>query len=160
MHFDESTLNSVFHYCLALTAERDAAYELLQDCVERALKQAKPIKNPKAYLKTTARNRFYDLEKRRQKQTFDVLEDLDELMDEESNLEKLIVDERALAAAWKVLTLGEREVVFLWAVDGLSTAQIAEELSLPRATVLSRLRRMRLRLDKSDPNRVGGLGHD
>ena len=160
MTFDENTLNSLLRYCLALTADRDAAYELVQDTVERALKKPNLVKTPKAYLKKIARNRFYDLEKRRQKQHFDVLEDLDTLVDEESNLEKLAVDEKTLAAVWALLNAVEREVVFLWAVDGLSAADIAVELNIPRATVLSRLRRLRLKLNSDAHQQAGGVGHE
>jgi len=40
----------------------------------------------------------------------------------------------------------EREILHLWAVEGMTTAQIAEQLDTPRGTVLSRIYRMRQRL--------------
>jgi len=148
MKLDDHTLNALYRYCFALTSNEHSAYDLVQDTVERALKKRRTIESLPPYLRAIARNRFYDLEKQRNRQYFDVLEDIDELVDDASDMEAVLVDQNLLQAIWGQLNPPEREVVFLWAVDGLSASQIASELGCPRATVLSRLRRMRIRLSE------------
>lgn len=152
MKIDDSMLQGLFQYCFALTTQREAALDLVQDAVERAIRQPALLKNPIAYLKTIARHRFYDLQKLQGRQRLEALEALDEVADEESLLENIISDQRILSEIWLELSVGEREVVFLWAVDGLSAAQIARELEIPRGTVLSRLHRLRTKLSAKNPS--------
>jgi RNA polymerase sigma factor (sigma-70 family) len=148
MTLDRTALNKLFHYCLALCGQRDDAYDLLQDSIEKYLTRSEyPIKNEQAFLKTIARNRFFDLQRRKKIIQFDVLENSDELFSEEKELESVLIDELTLHRAWQCLSAAEREVVYLWAVEDLSAADIALQLNIPRATVLSRLRRLRLRIE-------------
>ena len=147
MIFDRSSLNQLFRYCLALCGEREQAHDLMQDAVEKYLNvQGKKIDNHQAFVRSIARNRFFDIQRRKKTLQFDVLEDMDSLGDIEQALESMIVDELTLKSLWKSLSASERETVFLWAVEGMSAAEIATELGVARATVLSRLRRMRQRL--------------
>lgn len=159
MKFDRIALNKLFHYCLALCGQRDDAYDLLQDSLEKYLsKNASPVTNPQAFIKRIARNRFFDLQRRKKIIQFDVLESADEIVSDEKDLETLLVDELTLQRVWPLLSSAEREVIFLWAVEDLSAAEIAVQLEIPRATVLSRMRRLRLRLLKDiSPLISGGL---
>ena len=77
--------------------------------------------------------------------SFETLGDPDAYPNTERELEDMMVDRLTLEKVWLELTAPEREVVFLLAVDGLSASEIALRLGQPRATVLSRLRRLRLR---------------
>jgi len=147
MNFDSSELNHLYRYCLALCGDSDNAYDLLQDAIEKYLKQAGKmlIEQPQGYVKRTARNQFYDQERRKKVVQFDVHEDQSELPGLEKELEHVVVDELLLKQIWKTLSSKEREVLFLWAVEGLTTAEIATQLDVPQATVLSRLHRLRAR---------------
>jgi RNA polymerase sigma-70 factor (ECF subfamily) len=158
MKFDRTSLNNLFHYCLALCGQRDDALDLLQDSVENYLSKTKStIENPQAFIKRIARNRFFDLQRRRKIIQFDVLEDIDEGLADEKDLESMLVDSLTLRQVWFLLSAAEREVVFLWAVEDLSSSEIAAQLEIPRATVLARLRRLRLRMEKTvTPMAQGG----
>lgn len=152
MIFDRKTLNHLFHYCLALCRGRDEASDLLQDAVEKYLTAEKSgLENHEAYVKRIARNRFFDSQRRRQVLQFDVLDDALDIPDSEVDLESIMVDQITLARVWSALSAAEREVVFLWAVEDLSASEIAEKLELPRATVLSRMRRLKLRMSGDAP---------
>jgi len=59
-----------------------------------------------------------------------------------------------MAAALAELRPRDREILFLYALAGLSDAEIADALSLPRGTVKSRLSRVREQMR----NRLGGIG--
>lgn len=149
MIFDRTSLNKLFRYCMALCDQRDDAYDLLQDSVERYLTQTNQTpKNSQAFIRRIARNRFYDQQRRKKIVHFDVLDEMDIDASHEQDLESILIDELTLNYIWKTLSTAEKEVVFLWAVDGLSASQIADELDIPRATVLSRLRRMRIKVEQ------------
>ena len=63
-----------------------------------------------------------------------------------ASLETTILDRSELEAVWSEMTLVEREILYLWAVEGYSTAEVAGYLDKPRNSVLSIIHRMRKRL--------------
>lgn len=157
---DRATLDRVYRYCQALAGNRDDAYDLLQDAVESYLvSPAVRIDQPVAYLFRIARNRFIDQQRRAGVVAFETLEDPDSVAGVEAELEKVVIDRDELERVWVRLTVPEREVLFLWAVEGMTAAEIARRLDQPRATILSRLRRARLRMQADSParNASGGV---
>lgn len=161
VNFDSSELNHLYRYCLALCGNPDNAYDLLQDAIEKYLKQSGKtlIDEPQGYVKRTARNQFYDQERRKKVVQFDVPEDQSELPDLENDLEHMVVDELLLKQIWKTLSPKEREVLFLWAVEGLTMAEIAMQLDVPIATILSRLHRLRARATANETFASSGGEH-
>jgi RNA polymerase sigma factor (sigma-70 family) len=152
MDLDTSELNHLYRYCLALCGNKDDAYDLIQDAIEKYLQQvsSKQIDQPQGYIKRIARNRFYDEQRRQKIVQLDVLEDSDDLSELEEVLEHSVVDELFLQKIWQTLGPKEREVIFLWAVEGLTTAEIALKIDVPQATVLSRLHRLRVRISNNE----------
>lgn len=148
MILDRHTLNKLFRYCMALSGHHDDAYDLVQDSVEKYLNQKSDVSDHHAFLKRIARNRFFDLQRRKKIVQFDLLEEADTGHLIERDLETQFIDERTLNQVWSKLNSLEKEVVFLWAAEGLSASEIATELNIPRATVLSRLRRLRIRINQ------------
>lgn len=161
MNFDRATLDSLFRYCLALTGEREDARDLLHNALESYLRQRPTaVQHPLAYVRRIARNRFYDELRRLRVIRFEPLPDQDIPASTERELESLMVDEAMVAQLWHRLAPAEREVVFLWAVEGLSASEIALQLGEPRGTILSRLRRLKLRMAEQFPELVNGGSHD
>lgn len=158
LSIDRESLNKLFRYCFSLCKQREDAYDLLHDSVEKYLQQSRPnVTNQFAFIKRIARNRFYDQQRRKKVVQFDVFDE-DEFVDSESDLEKIMVDKLTLNRIWQLLSASEREVIYLWAGEGLSASEIASELSIPRATVLSRLRRLRLRIARDySSDQFGGI---
>lgn len=151
MNFDRTTLNALFRYCLALCGERESARDLLHDALERYLRNApNNVQEPEAYIRRIAHNGFIDQMRHRSAAKVEPLDDPDALASTERALEAMMVDKMTLETVWRQLTPPEREVVYLWAVDGLSAAEIALQLGVPRNTVLSRLYRLRLRMQGYD----------
>lgn len=154
MKFDRATLNGLFRYCLALCGDRENARDLLHDALEKYLRNTPgDVQEPEAYIRRIARNGFIDQVRRRGVAMTETLEDPDALAGTERALEAMMVDRLTLETVWRQLTPPEREVVFLWAVDGLSASEIALHLGLTRNTVLSRLHRLRLRMRRYDGER-------
>lgn len=60
MRFDRETLNKLYRYGLSLTQDNDAAYDLLQNSIEKFLKKDRVADNPAAYLRKMMRNQFID----------------------------------------------------------------------------------------------------
>ena len=161
MTFDRETLDKLFRYCLALTGEREEARDLLHTALENFLRH-RPVdlQYPLAYIRRIARNHFYDQLRRRSLAPFEPLPDADIHPAIEQELESLMVNEITVQQLWQQLNPGEREVIFLWSVEGLSASEIALQLAEPRGTVLSRLHRLKLRLRNQYPELIGGGGHD
>jgi len=157
MTFDRTTLNGLFRYCLALCGERENAHDLLHDALEKYLRDApRDVQEPVSYIRRIARNGFFDQYRRQRIIGFETLENPDAHASTERDLEAMMVDRLTLEKAWLELTPPEREVVYLWALDGLSASEIALQLNLPRGTVLSRLRRLRLRMEAFSESAVQG----
>lgn len=161
MTFDRDTLDQLFRYCLALTREREQARDLLHTALESYLRhRPADMQHPLAYIRRIARNHFYDLLRRRGLIYFEPLHDGDSHPTNDRALESLMVDEITVRQLWQQFSAAEREVVFLWAVEGLSASEIALQLGEPRGTVLCRLHRLKLRLRHHFPDLADGGSHD
>lgn len=161
MRFERSDLDTLYGYCLSLTGHREDAEDLLHAALERFFrKRPVNVKHPLAYVKRIARNQFYDGWRRDQIVEFDTLEAEGPHHDVEQDLETTMVDRMTVEHVWHSLNPAEREVVFLWAVEGMSASEISVHLGQPRGTVLSRLHRMRKRVASDYPNLTERGSHD
>lgn len=161
MSFERTELDSLYRYCLALSGDRHDAQDLLHSALETYLRnRPADVQHPIAYVRRIARNRFYDQLRRAGVVQFETLPEADAQPALERDMESLMVDEITLQQVWRKLNAAEREVVFLWAAEGLSTSEIALQLGQPRGTVLARLRRLRLRLAQQFPNLAGEAEYD
>ena len=151
MTFDTAMLNRLFRYCMALCSERENARDLLHDALEKYLRNTpKEVQNVEAYIRQIARNTFIDQLRQRSILLTENPIDPDVLASSEKTLETMIIDKLTLEEAWKKLTHLERETIFLWAVDGMSASEIALQIGQSRNTVLSRLHRLRQRVQDDD----------
>ena len=74
-----------------------------------------------------------------------------------ASLESTMLDRSELEAVWSEMTVVEREILYLWAVEGYSTDEVAGHLDRPRNSVLSIIHRMRKRLrQRFDTERTAG----
>lgn len=148
MLFDRPALNRLYRYAYALSGEEAAAYDLLQDTVERCL--ARPpnmLASPEAFARRVMRNRFIDLRRRaRASPETAPPGDIELLAIDTHCLEQLVIAQDQLERIWSQLDPFEREILYYWAVEGMTAAQIATTLGSRRGTVLSRIHRLRTRL--------------
>ena len=148
---DKDLLNQLYRFALSLCHNEDQAYDLLQSCVEKYLKVDRShIEKPTAYMMRLIRNEFID-QLRRSRFSCEVdAEALEKMSD------KVALDARSLedtyAQQCEVETLlntmrpDERELLFLWAVEEYTIDEIAQLKQVPRGTLLSRLHRLRRRI--------------
>lgn len=166
--FDRDALNSAFRYCCALTGCESRAADLLQDGLERYLRRGKSaheadkVRDQGVMLRRILRNRHIDLCRCDHTHLQEDLTRLDDQNVGESSvgsigfqcLEDTILAQDELEKIWAQLTASERELLHLWAVEGYTAREVSELLGQPRGSVLSRIHRLRQRLqtwrDKQD----------
>lgn len=161
---DRDMLQRLYRYGYSLTRDEHRAYDLLQDAVEAALR--KSPQDPQAmlrYIRTIMRNRFIDEYRREQRHptlSFDEQDDCPVDIDPRV-LEEVVIAQHDLDVVIAVLEPMERELLFLWAVEGYTAQELADQTGAPRGTVLARLHRLRskiLRHIGSDVRAVGEGG--
>ncbi len=142
-------LDSLLAYGIALVGNRDEGFELLQACIEKYLRlPPAEVQHPVAYLRRMMRNRFIDDQRWHHRWESESYDDELHSGQDDRDLETMLVNRIAIETVWKKMTAAEREIVHLWALEGLSAAEIALQLGIPRGTVLSRLHRVRQRLSR------------
>ncbi len=156
----EECVPSLRRYARGLLRERDAADDLVQDCLERALRKRKlwrPSGPLRAWLFRIMLNIYRD--DLRKAKTRGVHEPLDEMLIEPSvpprQGDRLALNE--LASAIALLPVDQRQALLLVALEGFSYTQAASLLEIPPGTLMSRLGRARkkLRYLKNDENNTG-----
>ena len=158
--FSNSQLQKLFRYANVLTADEHSAHDLVQDAVESCL--LRPPKKTDAlisYCLKIIRNRFIDITRHEKRFPHTTLnEELIELDTDNQLLEEMLVTSSELDAVWSKMDPMEREILFLWAVEGFSTSQIADQLEISRGTILSRIHRLRKRLAKENSEPLSSDG--
>jgi RNA polymerase sigma-70 factor (ECF subfamily) len=148
--FDSKQLNSLYRYCFSLTGEEHESYDLLQSSIEKFLKiDSEGIENKPAYIKRVIRNHYIDECRKHAKIEEEQYDETVTYVDMNTNsLEKIIASQYQVEAVWQQLTVSEREIMYFWAVEGYTTDELAEFLEMPRGTLLSKIHRLRKRLEK------------
>ena len=137
-----------FRYAVALTHDDVQAEDLVQEACTRMVRKKQPWND--AYFFTTIRNHFIDLY--RHKRKFPLLA-LDEINKGDISEERLLRDDETIVAdadslekALSGLATGEREMLYLFVVEGYTAQEISEMTDQPRNTVLSIVHRARKKL--------------
>ena len=142
-------LPALRRYAAALSGSMGAGDDLVQDCLERALRQADNLREPQrlgAWLRSILHNLYID--ELRRKRSRGVEEDITDMQDDFA-LSVAPVDRAPLhefVAAMNTLSAEHRQILLLVGLEGMNYREIAEELSIPIGTVMSRLARARERL--------------
>jgi RNA polymerase sigma-70 factor (ECF subfamily) len=153
--FDRDTLNRLYRYCRSLSDQESDAFDLLQTSLERCIK--KPPRDGQvfvAYAMTVIRNAFFDQLRSRARVALEPFDEDTVTVDFDlASLENTALDRNELEQVWTEMTVVEREILYLWAVEGYSTDEVAKHLQKPRNSVLSIVHRMRKRLRQQFSNR-------
>ncbi len=135
-------------YALGLAGNAPAADDLVQDCIERALRGAASLERPErigAWLRQILHNLFLDQLRRRGGVGWKVdIADIDN--DLSWSTRPADTEMHELVKALQHLNPEHRQILLLAGVEGLSYREIGEELRVPLGTVMSRLARARERL--------------
>ena len=158
---DRDTLNRLFRYGCSLTRNEQSSYDLLQDALEASLRKAP--RDPEAtvqYIRSIMRNRFIDQYRRSQRFPESDLDDTNEPVPIDSRmLEDVVIAQHDVERMMARLQPMERELLFLWAVEGYTARELAEQTGTSRGTILSRLHRLKqkiIRHTQADERRTEG----
>ncbi len=145
--FNETELNILYRYCVALTGDRDNAYDLLHESLEKFLGRPQvEMEKPLAYLRRVIKNLFVD-HTRKNRDLIQVSLDEDNVVFlEDHDPETLFLNREQVAQILRDLSSEERELLYFWAVEGLTAQEIAERYDRPRGTILARLHRLKARI--------------
>ena len=142
-------LPALRRYAVSLIGNSAQADDLVQDCIERALRQSSQLRElPRiaGWLRRILYNLYID--DLRRNRTRGKEEDVDEFADHlELSVSAADRDTvRDLSKAMSRLSVEHREILLLVSVEELNYREISEELGIPQGTVMSRLARARERL--------------
>ncbi len=147
--FNEQTLQELYRYCYSLTCDEHNAYDLLQASIEKFINLNVKASEPAAYIKKMIYNRFIDACRREKIVQFENIDEAILPVDfDVQTLEELLVSEDMVKQILQSLDPDEREIMYCWAIEGFSTAEIAKKIEKPKGTILSKIYRMRKKLIK------------
>lgn len=142
-------LPALRRYAVALSGSLSVADDLVQDCIERALRQSahlKDIERLGGWLRSILYHLYIDELRRRRARG--VEKDITELADDFA-LSTQPVDRGAMTdfvRAMKTLSEEHRQILLLVGLQEMNYREVAEELKIPIGTVMSRLARAREKL--------------
>lgn len=153
-HYVEPEVAVLYRVALTLAGQQADAQDLVQDTLVRAYRAIDRFDgaHPRAWLLTILRNTHRNRLRTRLPALLHTAEEAAGLLDrskEVRSAEDVVVDEQfegVVAEALVALPTMHRVVVQLVDVDGLTYAEAAEALDIPRGTVMSRLHRARARI--------------
>lgn len=161
--FDRSELQKLHRYGCALCINPDDAYDLLQYAIEKYLQKPDigkftemPHNSDLAYVRTIMRNRFIDQYRKSARFPEESYDDNSPMAIDETSLEDIIIAEIELESIWQKLDTIEREILYYWAIEGMTAQEISRYIEVPRGTVLSRLYRLRKKFETDDNHSAGG----
>lgn len=134
-----------YRYAIALCGEREGAYDLVHTAVTHWLSASRAqVDNPLAYFLRIVRNTFLADRRRAAQMQWSALEDAGTVVAVDLRpLEDVHLERAWLEQAWADMSAAEREVLFLWAVEGYTVDEISAQTGAPRGTLLARMHRLR-----------------
>lgn len=136
-------------YALSLTRDREAADDLVQGCLERALGRFhlwQPTRRLRPWLFAIMHNLFIDTRRLRVNRTPALPLDTLPTPPAEHPGQEHHLAARAVLQQIDLLPAEQREAVLLVGVNELSYAEAAQVLGIPEGTLMSRLHRGRAKL--------------
>jgi len=152
--FDQELLNKLYRYAYTLCMNKDDAYDLLQYALEKYLCKNHDDKygSAMAYVRVIIRNRFIDEYRKQQKFPEDSFDDDNAIAIDVASLEQVVLAQVELEIVWEKLDIFEREILYYWAVEEMTAAEISTQINVPRGTILSRIYRLRKKIQAINNN--------
>ena len=145
----EPHIPALRRYAWALVRNQDAADDLVQDCLERALSRwhlRRRDADPRALLFTILRNLYLNTLRQKKRRGVHVdLQDAEAYAGPDPDGERSLICRDALQAL-SALPEEQRSLLLLIAVEDLSYQQAAAVFGVPIGTIMSRLSRARANL--------------
>lgn len=153
---DKESLNQLYRYAMALTANKADAEDVLQTSIERYLKNCKlTLSDNLPLARKIMRNYWFDeLRKLKVREGYadKVQQEHESISMLDNSLEDVCISEHDLSKIWTTLTDSQRELLYMHGVLNYTAQEIAQEQNQPRGSVLSRIHRLKkmLKISMSD----------
>lgn len=161
-YFDDELMEKLFSFCYVRTNDSYEAQELCSDIIFALVKAANTggeIMDLYSFVWRVAKNVYADFSKRKRKHTDTFYEgDPEEILSFIADEDKSDDSNELLEAVYKriaFLTKAYREVMIMYYIDGLSTAEIAKKQSIGESAVRQRLFSARQKI-KSEVSEMSG----
>jgi len=147
--FDRPVLQRLYRYGCTLCKDQDDAYDLLHYALEKFLQNPASRKHDSdlAYVRTIMRNRFIDEYRRSNRFPEESYDDNSAVAIDETSLEDIVIAQTDLEIVWELLDPFDREILYYWAVEEMTAQEISSQIGMPRGTVLSRIYRVRKKIE-------------
>ena len=147
--FDRPVLQRLYRYASALCNDNEDAYDLMQYSLEKYLQHPadRTHAGDQAYVRAIMRNRFIDEYRRSNRFPQESYDDASPVAMDETSLEDIVIAQADLEIVWRLLDPFERELLYYWAVEEMTAQEIASQIDVPRGTVLSRIYRIRKKIE-------------
>lgn len=149
----EPLIPQLRRYARALVRDRAAADDLVQDCIERAIRrwhQRRTDGDARTWMFTILHNIFIDRRRQAQRRgRLLAIEDADASALASPPTQEDGMRQADILRALETLPADQRTVVLLISLEDLSYAEAAEVLDIPIGTVMSRLARGREKLRRA-----------
>jgi RNA polymerase sigma-70 factor (ECF subfamily) len=157
--FDEENLQKLFRYACTLCINQDDAYDLLQYAIEKYLHNQSASKRGSdvVFVRTIIRNRFIDDYRRLKRFPEESYDDEVAVAIDVATLEEVVLAQVELEIVWERLDPFEREILYYWAIEEMTAQEIADQIDVPRGTVLSRIYRLRKKIESTYEDVSGDL---
>jgi len=150
--FNKSELDTLYHYSLALCHDADEAYDLLYSNIEKFITPSKNnplVDNKMAFMKRCIRNSYFDIQRHKKVRLIksDALQNEHQVLQQQlESLEEGMIKQQEVDSLLADLKSDERELLYLWAVEGYTAQEIADLQGGGRGTWLSRIHRIKTKL--------------
>ena len=157
---DKESLNQLYRYAMALTANKADAEDVLQTSIERYLKNCNlALSDNLPLARKILRNYWFDeLRKLKVREGYadKVQQEQESISMLGDTLEDICISEYDLSKIWSTLTDEQRELLYMHGVLNYTAQEIAQEQNQPRGSVLSRIHRLKKMLKNSIQDRAAG----
>lgn len=152
----QSELQKLYKYAYSLCRDEPRAYDLLYDVVAKVILRKPLPETPFTFCLRSIRNKFIDETRHEQKFGAKEFDETDETAVAlgASEIEKIAISKSDFPIIWAAVGSTDREILYLWAVEEYSAAEISEAINVPRNTILSRIHRLRNRLKEMFPEQA------
>ncbi len=144
-------LPALQRFAMSLTRNQDRAADLVQDCVERALRKSHLFDgaNLRSWLFTICRRVFLNQIRSRKSRGVAVpVEDAPQSSLSIAQSQEMSMHFNDVKDAFARLPMNDKVILALVVIEGLKYEEVAEVLEIPIGTVRSRLSRARSRLEE------------
>lgn len=147
--FNKDELNRLYRYAVSLCHNEELGYDLLQTALEKMFVKSGEIEvqYPIRYAMRAIKNIY--LNEIRKSSREEAHEDISEFADESYDLDQIISDKIDTEKVLDLCDEREREVLFLWAFEGMTYEEISKFLEVSKGSLLTKIHNMKKRIQKS-----------